>query len=86
MLLDPSLAICHVGYAIGRSYGGAVERNRLRRRLRVLMVSHGEALLPGSYLVGVTPAANRQDFAQLEVSVNRLIESILAKTNDLVAK
>lgn len=86
MLLDPSLAMCHVGYAIGRPYGGAVERNRLRRRLRVLMASHGEALVPGSYLVGVTPAANRQDFAQLEASVNRLIGSILAKTKDLEAK
>ena len=78
--------MAHVGYAIGRTYGGAVERNRLRRRLRVLMASHGEALLPGSYLVGATPGAHQQNFAQLGASINRLIESILAKTSDLVAK
>jgi len=86
MLLDPSLTMAHVGYAIGQPYGGAVERNRLRRRLRVLMASHGEALLPGLYLIGATPGANQQDFAQLGASMNRLIESILARTSDLAAK
>jgi len=86
MLLDPSLTMAHVGYAIGRPYGGAVERNRLRRRLRVLMASHCDALLPGSYLVGATPGANQQDFVQLGASVSRLISAILARTSDLVAK
>lgn len=78
--------MAQVGYAIGRSYGGAVERNRLRRRLRVHMSSHGEALQPGSYLVGATPGAKQQDFAQLGASINSLIESILAKTSNLMAK
>ena len=78
--------MAHVGYAIGRPYGGAVARNRLRRRLRVLMASHGEVLLPGSYLIGATPGASQQDFAQLGASLNRLIEAILAKNSGLVAK
>ena len=86
MLLDSSLTMAHVGYAIGRPYGGAVQRNRLRRRLRVLMVSYGEALLPGSYLIGATPGVNQQNFAQLGTSINRLVESILDKTSDLVTK
>ena len=37
MLTDASLSQAHVGYAIGRSVGGAVLRNRIRSQLRVLV-------------------------------------------------
>jgi len=44
-----------VAYAIGRPVGGAVERNRLRRRLRAIIAEVD--LAPGTYLVGAGPAA-----------------------------
>jgi len=44
-----------VAYAIGRSVGGAVERNRLRRRLRAIVDELD--LTPGTYLIGAGPAA-----------------------------
>jgi len=44
-----------VAFAIGRSLGGAVDRNRLRRRLRAILAEVD--LAPGTYLVGAGPAA-----------------------------
>ena len=50
------------GFAIGRSLGGAVQRNRIRRRLRAALrelQAHGR-LPAGSYLLG-----GRADLAQM---------------------
>lgn len=44
-----------VAYAIGRSVGTAVVRNRLRRRLRAIVA--GLDLAGGTYLIAVSPAA-----------------------------
>ncbi|MGH8989857.1 MAG: ribonuclease P protein component [Acidimicrobiales bacterium] len=54
-----------VGYAIGRRFGGAVERNRLRRRLREAVRSSGSELADGAYLVRAAPAAGDLDFEEL---------------------
>jgi len=56
-----------VAYAIGRAVGGAVVRNRVRRRLRALMAAEASraALPAGYYLVGVTPAAATASFHEL---------------------
>ncbi len=78
MLVDPSLSFPHVGYAIGRQIGGAVERNRLRRRLRAIMSTHDMDLSPGWYLFGVSVAARTYGYAQLEASMGRLIRAIQA--------
>jgi ribonuclease P protein component len=52
-----------VAYAIGRSVGTAVDRNRLRRRLRAVLAE--APLAPGTYLVGAGPAATRCSAAEL---------------------
>jgi ribonuclease P protein component len=46
-----------VAYTIGRRVGGAVVRNRLRRRLRALIRDAAPTLRPGAYLIGAAPAA-----------------------------
>src|SRR5579875_1655095 len=40
-----------VGFAVGRRCGGAVERNRQRRRLRAAVREVAEGLPPGNFLV-----------------------------------
>jgi ribonuclease P protein component len=45
-----------VAYAIGRSVGGAVVRNRLRRRLRAIVTDLAPDLRPGTYLIGADPS------------------------------
>lgn len=67
-----------MAYAIGRAVGTAVVRNRLRRRLRVLMherAAHG-ALPPGLYLVSVRPEAAELPFDSLRHHVDRALAAL----------
>jgi ribonuclease P protein component len=64
--IDGGSPVPAVAYAIGRSVGGAVERNRLRRRLRAAVAD--VELAPGTYLIGAGPAAtslSSQDLREL---------------------
>ncbi len=56
-----------VAYAVSRAVGGAVIRNRIRRRLRALVaeLERDAELSAGTYLVGVTPAVVAVPFATL---------------------
>jgi ribonuclease P protein component len=68
-----------VAFAIGRKVGGAVVRNRLRRRLRAILRSLD--LAPGAYLVGVSvadPAASALSFAQLSGLVRQAVADVVA--------
>lgn len=58
-----------LAFAIGRSVGPAVVRNRLRRRLRVLFAERSPELRPGTYLVGAAPAAVNLDYGELRTNV-----------------
>lgn len=73
MFLDASLSVPHVGYALGRSYGSAVRRNRLRRQLRELMKRHESMMAPGVYVFGAAPRAGSVSFADLGQHLDRLI-------------
>ncbi|MDQ3757149.1 MAG: ribonuclease P protein component [Actinomycetota bacterium] len=64
-----------VAYAIGRKVGGAVVRNRLRRRLRAVVAELGPALRPGAYLVGATAEAVPLSFGELQSIMSELLEA-----------
>ncbi|HEX3424718.1 MAG TPA: ribonuclease P protein component [Acidimicrobiales bacterium] len=58
-----------VAYAIGRRAGGAVVRNRIRRRLRAITREVGAQLRPGAYLFGATAAAASLPYGDLRATV-----------------
>lgn len=71
MLADRTLEAPFVAFAIGRSAGGAVDRNRVRRRLRELLRS--AELSPGLYLFGLTGSARETSFATLRAAVQTFV-------------
>lgn len=67
-----------VAYAIGRKVGGAVVRNRLRRRLRAVVSELAPQLAPGAYLVGVAPEAASLSFGELQAIVSEAFQAVTA--------
>jgi ribonuclease P protein component len=59
-----------VAFAVSRRVGGAVERNRIRRRLRTAVAAAEAQLEPGAYLVGATEEAARLSPAELHRAVS----------------
>jgi ribonuclease P protein component len=62
-----------VAYTVGRSVGGAVARNRLRRRLRAIVAEASPQLAPGAWLIGAGPAAATLSFGELRKIVFDLV-------------
>lgn len=79
MVIDSTVSEPHVGYAIGRQVGGAVERNLIRRRLRVLMNRYGADLPPGHYLIGVSARRPLPSWSELSSAVERLLVAVRPK-------
>jgi ribonuclease P protein component len=73
---DPS----RFAFAIPRRVGSAVERNRIRRRLRAalgeLARRHPSPIAPGAYLVVVRPEALTRTFVQLTQDVEQAFEKL----------
>ena len=56
-----------IGFITSRKVGKAVERNRVRRRLRAIVSRHGSSIEDGRYLVMIARyTAARSTFAELE--------------------
>ena len=56
----------HVGFVVPKAVGGAVTRNKVRRRLRGLVVELSDALPQGAdVVVRALPPAARADYAAL---------------------
>jgi ribonuclease P protein component len=72
-----------VAYAIRRSGGSAVLRNRCRRRLRACLrqVDQRGDLRPGVYLIGVRDEAVQAAYQELEKWMSQAIEA-LARRNE----
>jgi ribonuclease P protein component len=70
-----------VAFAIGRSVGNAVTRNRLRRRLRALCHDHRREFAPGhAYLIGARPHAKVSTHHDLDAALRELLERTARST------
>ena len=65
-----------VAYAVGRSVGNAVQRNRLRRRLRAIVSDRKALWRPGAYLIGAAPPAAVLSWRELRGIVNEALDAI----------
>jgi ribonuclease P protein component len=66
-----------VAYSIPRAVGGAVERNRLRRRLRATVRDLEPELVPGGrYLVSVGPAVSDLSPTELRSTLCELLRAV----------
>jgi len=66
-----------IGFRVGRGLGGAVERNRIRRRLREAIRLHrSELSSPVDVVVHPKKSVLRVDFASLEEQVQRALEAV----------
>lgn len=68
-----------VGLVVGRQVGGAVVRNRVRRRLREIVRARLPRLPGGSYVVRALPAAADATSARLGQDVDKAIERLTRK-------
>jgi ribonuclease P protein component len=68
----------HVGFVVGRSVGGAVTRNRVRRRLRHLIRDRLPQLPPtGALIVRANPSAATT--ATLSGDLDRVLHRVLPR-------
>jgi ribonuclease P protein component len=65
-----------VAYAIPKSVGNAVERNRVRRRLRAAVAGCADELRPGAaYLFGADRRVLHTPFADIDRAVRELLRA-----------
>ena len=73
-----------VAFAVGRSVGGAVVRNRIKRRLReafLKMITKNTLVPNGDYLIRVFPGAKNKNFACLKANLEQVIEDLRKDTD-----
>ena len=65
-----------VAYAIGRRVGGAVVRNRVRRRLRAITADLAPQMHPGAYLLGAGREAASMPYEELKRAVTEALADL----------
>lgn len=78
---DSGLRRPRVAFALSRRRGTAVERNRVRRRLRALFRELAADLTPGRYLVGVRAAASALTYRRARAELMQLLGAAEALSN-----
>jgi ribonuclease P protein component len=81
---DPEASSTSVAYAIGRAYGSAVRRNRLRRRLRALLAEADRRtpLPPGVMLIGPhRRVVNELTFDQVAADIGKILDRIRSEVS-----
>ena len=66
-----------IGFTVGKVLGGAVERNRIRRRMRAAVQKHlSEILLPLDVVLHPRRSVLAMEFARLEAEVGQALAAV----------
>ena len=72
-----------VGFVVSKAVGGAVVRNRTKRRLRAILASRVGRLPEGSdVVIRANPVAAQADSRELATDLDRLLERTLASLQE----
>ena len=74
--------VTQVAYAVGRTVGTAVVRNRLRRRLRAVVAEVSPGMAPGVYLVSARREAACLRRGELTTAVGDAMRAASRKDGD----
>ena len=76
-----------VGFTVSRKVGGAVERNRIKRRLRELVRRSTAALCPGyDYVVVGRRTALQEPFGRMATAFDAALHRVHAAKSDRAAR
>jgi ribonuclease P protein component len=68
-----------IGFTVGRALGGAVDRNRMKRRLREAVRLHGMIELPVDIVINPKRSLLAADFTDLQKDIARAFQTIQQK-------
>ncbi len=85
-LACPEWDRAQVAYAVGRKVGNAVERNRLRRRMRAIVAEQATKLPVGAYVVRSSEGGPALDFDELKVAMSRALDKATSRTPETAAR
>ena len=71
-----------VAYAVSRKVGNAVERNRLRRRLRAIVADCAADLPVGAYQVRSSDGGPALDFDELKVAMSQALDKATSRSSE----
>ena len=75
-----------VAYAVGRKVGNAVQRNRLRRRLRAIMAGCAADLPVGAYVVRSSEGGPALEFDELKVAMSRALDKATSRSPERMGR
>jgi ribonuclease P protein component len=77
LLRERGLSGLRIGFTVGKGLGGAVQRNRIKRRLReAVRLSGFPAAVAADLVINPKPSVLKVEFAELQKEVTKALEVI----------
>ncbi len=64
------------GFSLPRKYGGSVERNLARRRMKAALSRHEQELPEGRYVFMARKRARRASYGEMEEDIKRFVREV----------
>ncbi len=68
---ENTLAHFRFAISIGRKYGGAVQRNKIKRQIRMILHNQAKGITPFDYVIVVKKDASLLSFQEIEANITK---------------